>query len=469
MTDLWGQAVRAVEEQVKPAHRELWLRPIKCVSMGNGRIRLQAPNRYHKEWFEDNVLPTILEDLHTRTQTAFQVDFDVLPDEQAPAPALVATHALAGPTPVASLRLVPRSATAPVAAPQPNRELDSRFGFDKFVVGPGNEFAHSAARTAAESPAARWNPLFIFGGTGLGKTHLLHAIGHEIARQHPDWTIRVVTCEQFVSGFIGSIVNQRKQMGPTSPMEQFRTRYREEPDVLLIDDIQFLSKKDSSQDEFFHTFNSLHHAHKQIVLTSDKLPSELAGIDERLTSRFGSGLVVEICRPDFDTRAAIVRRKAEVMGIDIPEDVVQVIAARVNTNVRQLEGALLHVSARATLCGQRLTREFAEEVLRGLIATASPSTTVEAIQREVATHFNVQADDLRGTQRHRAIAHPRMVAMYLTRRLTSLSYPEIGERFGGKDHSTVINAVKKIERLVAEDVNVKSVVGRLEDRLRREG
>ncbi len=458
MTDLWGQAVRAVEEQVKPAHRALWLRPIKCVSMGNGRIRLQAPNRYHKEWFEDNLLPTILRDLRSRTQTAFQVDFEV-PEEATVSPAPVAA-----PLTPAPVRVLPR----PLPAPQANRELDSRFGFDKFVVGPGNEFAHSAARMAAESPASRWNPLFIYGGVGLGKTHLLHAVGHEIARQHPDWTIRMVTCEQFVSGFIGSLVNQRKQTGPGSPMEQFRTRYREEPDVLLIDDIQFLSKKDSSQDEFFHTFNSLHHAHKQIVLTCDKLPSELTGIDERLTSRFASGLVVEIRRPDLETRAAIVRRKAELSNLQVPEDVVQVIASRVNTNVRQLEGALLHVSARATLCGQPLTREFADEVLRNLIATASPATTVDSIQREVANHFNVRVDDLRGPQRQRAIAHPRMVAMYLTRRLTSLSYPEIGERFGGKDHSTVINAVKKIERLVTEDAAVKSVVSRLEDRLRRE-
>ena len=260
-------------------------------------------------------------------------------------------------------------APRPEVARPPPRSLDPRYTFDKFVVGPTNQFAHAAARMVAEAPASKWNPLFIYGGVGLGKTHLLHAVGHEIQRQHPDWNIVCVTCERFVTEFIGAMRDQRPP-GRREPDGGVPHRYREEPDVLLIDDIQFLSNKDSSQDEFFHTFNALHHAHKQIVLTCDKLPGELPGLEDRLRSRFTWGLIAEIGHPDLETRVAILKRKAEIENLILPDDVALYLGAHVKSNVRELEGALIRLCARASIEGRTITREFAEETLRNFIAIA---------------------------------------------------------------------------------------------------
>jgi chromosomal replication initiator protein len=457
MQALWGEAVRSVEERVKPAQRDQWLRPITLLGFEGSRIRLRAPNRYQKEWFEDHYLPAILSDLELRTKTTYSVDFEV--EEE--------VSAKETPTPVVGEPTI--EVTSTVAAP---KGLDRRYTFDKFVVGQTNQFAHAAARMVAEAPASKYNPLFIYGGVGLGKTHLLHAVGHEIHRQHPEWNITVVTCEQFVTSFIGSMLNQRRQSGAghgnnVNLMEEFRTRYREAPDVLLVDDIQFLSGKDSSQDEFFHTFNALHHSHKQIVLTCDKLPAELPGVEERLRSRFTWGLITEIGHPDLETRVAILKRKAELDGVVLSDEVALTVATYVRSNVRELEGALIQLSARAALLGCEITKEFTEEILKSIASAAPSGLSVEVIQREVASYFEVKLHDLKGPKRHRAVAHPRMIAMYLSRHLTSMSYPEIGSRFGGKDHSTIISAFKKIEKKVAEDPSLRSVISTLTTRLRQ--
>src|SRR5262245_13255848 len=448
MFELWTEAVRSIEPMVKPAHRDLWLRPIECVGIDNGRIRLRAPNRYHKEWFEDNFLPSILKDLEVRANRAFTVDFEVTEGDAVSAASV----------PGAAERA--HVSVGPVAGPLP--DLVSRYTSDQFSVGPTTQFAHAAARMVAGAPASRWNPLFIYGGVGLGKTHLLQAIGHEIHKQHPEWSIVFVTCEKFVTDFIGSI---RRSSGTS--MEDFRARYRTAPDVLLVDDIQFLSNKDSSQDEFFHTYNALHYAHKQIVLTSDKLPAELPGVEDRLRSRFTWGLIAEVETPDLETRVAILKRKAESEKVNLPDEVALYLAAHIKTNVRELEGALLRLAARASFNDQAISIELARDALAKLIANAPSGLTIEAIQREVAGYFDVKLHDMKGPKRHRAIAHPRTVAMHLARKLTNMSFPEIGGRFGGKDHSTVISAVRKIERLCGEDPTVRSVVGTLEGRLRQ--
>ncbi|MCG5054049.1 MAG: chromosomal replication initiator protein DnaA [Myxococcales bacterium] len=461
MIELWGEAVRSIEPMVKPLHRSMWLKPIECVSIEDGRIRLRAPNRYHKEWFEDHFLPSILKDLQGRTQTTFTVEFVIEEDAAAATPKT-------GPA-----GLAPEGSPASVATRSPTVELPSRakppnlltrYAFEKFVVGPTNRFAHSAALSVAESPGEKYNPLFIYGGVGVGKTHLLQAIGHEIYRQHPEWNVVFVTCERFVTDFISSLMNRGG--GGGSQMEEFRARYREFPDVLLIDDIQFLSNKDSSQDEFFHTFNALHYAHKQIVMTCDKLPSEVAGLEDRLRSRFTWGLIAEVGTPDMETRVAIVKRKAELDRIELPDDVALFIGTAIKTNVRDLEGALARVSARASFESRPLTLELAQDALKNIVASSPVGLTIEAVQREVATYFSIKLADLKGPKRHRAVAHPRAVAMYLARKLTSMSYPEIGSRFGGKDHSTVISAVRKIERLVKEDPAQRSIVNTLESHLR---
>jgi chromosomal replication initiator protein len=457
MIELWVEAVRSIEPMVKPAHRDLWLRPIECVGISDGRIRLRAPNRYHKEWFEDNFLPSILKDLESRANQTFTVDFEVAEED-----AVAAGH-IPGRSPQERPSSTPSGPSTPAA---PASDLVSRYTFDTFVVGPTNQFAHAAARMVADAPASRWNPLFIYGGVGLGKTHLLQAIGHQIRRQQPDWEITFVTCERFVTDFIGSMMHQRRQ-GGSSSMEEFRARYRNAPDVLLVDDIQFLSNKDSSQDEFFHTFNALHYAHKQIVLTSDKLPAELPGVEDRLRSRFTWGLIAEVETPDLETRVAILKRKAELEKVNLPDDVALYLAAHIKTNVRELEGALLRLAARASFQSQSISLELARDALAKLIANTPTGLTIESIQREVAGYFDIKLNDIKGPKRHRAVAHPRMIAMYLARKLTNMSFPEIGSRFGGKDHSTVISAVRKIEKLCVEDPTVRSVVGTLESHLRQ--
>lgn len=465
MLELWGEAVRSIEPMVKPAHRDLWLRPITCVGIADGHIQLRAPDRYHKEWFEDNFLPSILRDLEARANQSFTVQFELTPDVEAQ---LLADSGGAGEDPSrpravsAPLRLSTAPTPQPVSAPAP--ELVSRYTFDKFVVGPTNQFAHAAARMVADAPASRWNPLFIYGGVGLGKTHLLQAIGHELHLSHPEWVITFITCEKFVTDFIGSMMGQKR--GVTT-MENFRARYRKVPDVLLVDDVQFLSNKDSSQDEFFHTFEALHRDHKQIVLTSDKLPAELPGVEDRLRSRFTWGLIAEVETPDLETRLAIIKRKAETDGVILPDDAALYMAAHIKSNVRELEGALLRLAARAAFQNQPITLELAKDALQKLISLAPSGLTVEAIQREVSVYFDVKLHDLKGPKRHRAVAHPRMIAMFLCRKLTSMSYPEIGSRFGGKDHSTVISAVRKIENLCATDPAVRSVVGTIESHLRQ--
>ncbi len=456
MLEIWNEAVRSIEPMVKPAHRDLWLRPITCVGIAENRVRLRAPDRYHKEWFEDNFLPSILRNLESRLHTSLSVEFEVA--DAAEALSVATTRAAPQMYPADGSRATPtRSMSAPP-------DLSTRYTFDRFVVGATNQFAHAAARMAAESPASRWNPLFIYGGVGLGKTHLLQAIGHELYRQHPDWVVSCITGERFVTDFIGSMMSQRKG---ANAMEAFRARYREAPDVLLVDDVQFLSNKDSSQDEFFHTFEALHKAHKQIVLTSDKLPAELPGLEDRLRSRFTWGLIAEVEHPDLETRIAIIRRKAELEKIAFPDDAALYVATHIKSNVRELEGALLRVAARAAFQRLPITLELTREALQKMVSVAPSGLTIESIQREVAAYFDVKLADLKGEKRHRAIAHPRMVAMFLCRKLTPMSYPEIGNRFGGKDHSTVISAVKKIEKLCADDPAVRSVVGTIEGHLRQ--
>ena len=452
MIELWGDAVRSIEERVKPANRDQWLRPIECLAIKDGRIRLRAPNRYHKEWFEDNFLPSILENLQSRAQASFSVEFE-FPEESE----MCAKTQESSDKPDAEISSWRPTPTG----------LDPRYTFDRFVVGARNQFGHAAARMVADAPGSKYNPLFLYGGVGLGKTHLLHAIGHEIHRQHPDWQITVVTCEQFVTNFIRSMMNQRKQPSSISLMDEFRAQYREKPDVLLVDDIQFLANKDSSQDEFFHTFNALHLAQKQIVLTCDKLPAELPGVEERLQSRFSWGLIAEIGNPDLETRVAILQRKAEIENVPLGDDVALAIASMVRSNVRELEGALLQLSARSSITGRSIDKAFAEEVLQELVRAAPQGLSIEGIQREVSTYFDVKLHDLKGPKRLQAVARPRMIAMYLSRKLTGASYPEIGSRFGGKDHSTVISAVNKIEGLVAQDPNLRSVVNTIENHLRQ--
>jgi chromosomal replication initiator protein len=324
----------------------------------------------------------------------------------------------------------------------PNATLSDKYVFDRFVIGASNRFAHAAAFAVAEAPAKAYNPLFIYGGSGLGKTHLLQAVGHYAGKLYPRSRITYITSEQFTSEFIEGV--------RTGQQQAFQRRYRE-VDILLIDDIQFLEKAERTQEEFFHTFNALHHAEKQIVLTSDRPPRRLERLEERLRTRFEMGLLTDVQPPDLETRLAILRRKADIDGVQVPDQVLELIASRIATNIRELEGALIRVIAAASLSKQAVTLGLAESALKDIFPEAvGREITVDIVMEETAAYFGFSVAELCSSTRTRSLVNARQIAMYLTRELTELSLPKIGEAFGGRDHSTVIHANKKIQALIKE-------------------
>ena len=337
--------------------------------------------------------------------------------------------------------------------------LNSRYTFDSFVVGSGNRFAHAASLAVAEAPADAYNPLFLYGGVGLGKTHLMHAIGHYILQQRPETRLEYVTSETFTIELVTAIQTNRNI--------QFREKYRS-VDVLLIDDIQFIAGRDSTQEEFFHTFNALFNAGKQIVISSDRPPKEIAHLEERLRSRFLSGLIADIQRPDLDTRCAILRSKAREEGIDVQEDVIQMIAQNVDSNIRELEGSLTRLSAYSNLSGKEISLELAQEALKEIISEHQPrSVTCEDVLNAVSAYYSVTVEDLIGPRRSRNITVPRQMIMYLSRLLTDTSLPKIGDMLGGRDHSTVLHGCAKIESLIQTAPPIKAAVADLSKQLLR--
>ncbi|NUN15325.1 MAG: chromosomal replication initiator protein DnaA, partial [Myxococcales bacterium] len=332
-------------------------------------------------------------------------------------------------------------------------DFSPHYRFDTFVVGPSNQFAHAACQAVAESPARNYNPLFIYGGVGLGKTHLLQAIGNYIRLRKPSMRIKYISSESYINELIHCIRNDR--------MDDFRRRYRAHCDVLLIDDIQFIAGKDRTQEEFFHTFNSLYSSNKQIVVTSDRVPQDMPGLEERLRTRFQWGLIADIQAPEVETRIAILEKKAERESIRLPEDVAMFLATNIKSNVRELEGSLIRLNAYATLIGADIQLPMAKNVLKDLLNESSKTISSEKIIRDVANFTDLKVADLKGPRRHKMVALPRMIAMYLCRELTSDSYPELGRKFGNRDHSTVINAVNKVEKLLVEDPSVQKMVHQL--------
>ncbi|MCB9566762.1 MAG: chromosomal replication initiator protein DnaA [Myxococcales bacterium] len=459
MSDIWSEALEGLEPRLGAQTFDLWLRPIALRKVEDDRLHLTAPSRFMKEWFENHYLGVVLDEIRAREGRAFKVEIEVLSAEEpreivpasaartraleptpAPAPTAVAAPAPAAPVPVLAQR--PR-------AEAPN--LSPRYRFESFIHGASNELAASAAWAVAQEPGARFNPLFIYGGVGLGKTHLLHAVGHYLHATRPELRITLQSAERFMNEFITSV--------RANAFDEFRRRYRDECDVLLIDDIQFIAGRDRTMDEFFHVFNALYEAGKQIVVTADRVPADMQGMEDRLTSRLNWGLVADVKAPDLETRVAILRQKAESDRIEISDAVTLHIATLIRSNVRELEGALVRVSTFAALKGVPITAEFASSVL-GDQATPESSAplTIEAIQKAVANHFSVRIADLKGPRRHKGIARPRMIAMYLARQMTTASFPEIGLRFGGKDHSTVINACKRIDALQAHEPELAASV-----------
>ena len=502
MTDIWQAALQDLETKVSSHNYDSWFKTLRFHHQEGRVAHLVVEDAFLKAWVEENYVDLIEESLTLAAGSRMRVVLSVvgelaerersldvavveplaarearLPTQHdpqtsifAPAPSLPAAltpaprpHAARQPEPIHP-PMTPRIQAAP---PQPlapqgpcfedaarDANLNPRYTFDEFVVGPSNQFTHAACVSIANNPGTNYNPLFIFGGVGLGKTHLLHAIGLEVLRQDPSKRVVTLSSEEFMNQLITSLRQK--------DMNSFRAQFRNNCDVLLIDDIQFIGGKDSTQEEFFHTFNALHNAGKQIVMTSDKSPKELPGLEERLRSRFSWGLIADVQPPEIETRLAIIEKKAEAENITLDKDVGMLLASSIRSNVRDLEGTLVRLSAQASLMSQPINVEMVRQHLRRMNLEQDRKISVDKIITRVAERFHITASDIRGSRRTRTISEPRQFAMYLARKLTDHSYPEIGRMFGGKDHTTVLAAFRKLEKLVDKDTDIARMLRELE-------
>jgi len=429
LESLWSRMLIALATKVPPAALDSWLRPCRLTAVEGDHMKIAAPNTYTRDWLHqhhtESLQAAAREVLGGNPRVSLDIDRDA-------------------PSPVAA----PSAGQPPVAAPG----LSARYTFDSFVVGNSNQFAQAACQAVAELPSRAYNPLFIYGGVGLGKTHLLHAVGHQIARLYPHLRLLYLSSERFTNDLINAIRYDRTA--------EFRAKYRT-IDLLLIDDIQFISGKERTQEEFFHTFNDLYEARKQIVVSSDAAPKEIPDLEERLRSRFEWGLIADIQPPDFETRVAILKKKAEIERVRLPDDVAYLIASRIKANIREIEGSLTRMIAFCSLSGRDMSVELAQEVLADLWGEEERVITMEHIQRKVAEFFGIKLSDMRAKNRTKSVAFPRQVAMYLSRQLTHASLSDIGRAFGGKDHTTVIHAVSKLQALLQEDPKLKQTIDSL--------
>jgi chromosomal replication initiator protein len=467
VTSIWNSALSRLSSKVAPQNYEMWLRPIECCSIEGDRIVLRAPNQYVRLWFESNYLPIVLDEIRRESSREFRVEFEVSETSRVAggSPSLVDEPMAEAAGPEGTTVALPAPVAPPVSVPSNDPAdavasgLNPKYIFESFVAGPSNQLAHAAARAVASPDPPKYNPLFICGGVGLGKTHLLHAIGHEIKHNRPGARILYLSGERFMNEYIHSIRNGK--------MHNFRQRYREECDVLLLDDIQFIANKDSTQEEFFHTFNALYEQHRQIVLSADRKPHEIPDIADRLRTRFAWGLMADIEPPELEVRCAILRKKADAEGISLPDEVSLYIASAVKSNVRELEGALIRLAAYASLSKREISLEFARETLEGSIARPSEHITVDQVLKTVANYYQVKLVDLKSERRHKSIAGPRAVAMFLARKHTGESYPDLGRAFGNKHHTTVLSACIKIAEKVKVDPAFRSEVSAIENTLLR--
>ena len=430
LPSLWLKCLRALEAELSEQQFNTWIRPLQAIA-DSGHLRLLAPNRFVVDWVRANCLDVIRNSYASVSSTDVDISIEVGSRE---------------PSPVQTPHPLERRATKPAL----ESRLNAAFTFDNFVEGKSNQLARAAALQVGSNPGRAYNPLFIYGGVGLGKTHLMHAIGNLISQREPQAKVAYIHSERFVGDMVRGLQH--------NTIADFKHAYRS-LDALLIDDIQFFARKDRSQEEFFHTFNALLEGQRQIVLTCDRYPKEVSGLEERLKSRFGWGLTVAIEPPELETSVAILMSKATAVREALPEEVAFFIAQRIRSNVRELEGALRRVIATAHFTGRTITLDFAKEALRDLLASQDKLVTVENIQKTVAEYFKIRVGDLLSKRRSRSIARPRQIAMALAKELTRHSLPEIGDAFGGRDHTTVLHACRRIkllrdvERRIAEDYN----------------
>ncbi len=429
---LWEKTLESVASFLSKPSFETWLKPTKPLSFENNILTVEVPNDFARDWLESRYSPLLTATIKELVEEEVELKF-VTPDRED-------SHKIAPPAPV-----------IPAAGPQPN-QLNPKYTFESFVVGESNRFAHAASLAVAEAPGKAYNPLFIYGGVGLGKTHLMQAIGQFVLKSHADFRVVYVSSEKFTNELINAIRFNRTP--------QFRDTYRN-VDVLMIDDIQFFVGKESTQEEFFHTFNTLYESGRQIVISSDRPPKEIPTLEDRLRSRFEWGLITDIQAPDLETRIAILRKKAGTEGWNLPNDVTVHIADQINSNIRELEGALIRIIAYASFHNRQISLDLANEVLKDVNSSKSKRVTIPLIQQAVADFFNLELEELKTQRRSKNVTFPRQIAMYLVRELTDYSLPKIGQEFGGRDHTTVIHSCEKIQELIKDDAEVDRIIKNL--------
>jgi chromosomal replication initiator protein len=437
--ETWGQVREELIKRVGKNNYVTWIEPLKLALLNNGVARFEVPTIFFGDWVQRNYADHIRSQLASAGAPVERVEFAVGAPSMAAAPAPAAAPAKAAAKPA-------RNRAVPVED-LPGAPLDARFTFDSFVVGKPNELAHAAARRVAEGGPVTFNPLFLYGGVGLGKTHLMHAIAHELQLRSPELRVLYLSAEQFMYRFVQAL-RERQVM-------DFKELFRS-VDVLMVDDVQFIAGKDSTQEEFFHTFNALVDQNKQIVISADRAPGEIKDLEERIKSRLQCGLVVDLHPTDYELRLGILQQKvdyyrSQYRGLVLADGVLEFLAHRITSNVRILEGALTRLFAFASLVGREITLELAQDCLADILRSSDRKLSIEEIQRKVAEHYNIRLSDMIGPKRLRNIARPRQVAMYLAKQLTPRSLPEIGRRFGGRDHTTIMHGVRKIEELMATD------------------
>jgi chromosomal replication initiator protein len=445
----WKKSIDIIKEKVTKQNFDTWISPVRINSLEASGVELSVPNRFFRDWLNDHFLDVIKDSVSSVAGLPMTVRFsiDKIPVQVKPAVAVSAPPER------------PKSNELPEISLKIHPSLNPNYNFERFVVGPSNQFAHAAAVAVAEAPAKNYNPLFIYGGVGLGKTHLLNAIGLHTFRLAPSANILYVSAEEFMNEMINSIRYDK--------MQKFREKYRN-IDSLLIDDIQFIAGKERTQEEFFHTFNTLHDSGKQIVVTSDKFPKDIPNLEGRLRSRFEWGLIADIQPPEIETKVAIVDKKAHENSISLPKNVAYYIASKAESNIRELEGFIIRIGAYASLTGREIDMDLVKEVLKKFFKQGEkPEVTVDEIMKTVAAKFNIRIADLKSQKKNKNLVIPRQIAMYLARRLTSHSFPDIGAKIGGKDHSTVIYANNKIKDLLEKDPKVEIVVREIEESLNR--
>ena len=428
--NVWNDILARVETKINRHSYYTWFKPTALVDENGERLRIRVPNSQFRDWLAKHYAGVINEAALEIRPAGVRIDFVTEAEAEAPP---------AGTEPPGP----PRVPTTPPGV------LSPRYTFDTFVVGPSNQFAHAAAQAVAEAPSRSYNPLYIYGGVGLGKTHLMHAIGQYLLSQSPPLRLSYISSERFMNEMINAVRYDR--------ILDFRERYRS-MDVLLVDDVQFLAGKEGTQTEFFHTFNSLYDAQKQIVISSDCPPNEIPALEERLRSRFEWGLIADIQPPDLETKVAILKKKAGAEAVPLPDDVALYIGGRIKSNVRELEGSLIRLIAYASLTGLEISLSLAKEVLRDLIDRRDDVVTIDMVQKFVANHYELKVADLKSRNNSKAIALPRQIAMYLAKSLTGASLPQIGKSFGGKHHSTVIHSIRKIDERCKRDRDFHTLI-----------